>query len=84
VISGRGERERAETTLNFIDANAYAGVPLKTEAEFLDLIGTNVLRVYFLLFTVASTNRFYFPHPPPPSKSGLKLVCNVNIVYGNL
>ncbi len=22
--------------------------------------------------------------PPPPCKSGLKLVCNVNIVYGNL
>ncbi len=22
--------------------------------------------------------------PPPPSKSGLKLVCNVIIVYGNL
>jgi hypothetical protein len=22
--------------------------------------------------------------PLPPSKSGLKLVCNVNIVYGNL
>jgi hypothetical protein len=34
-----------------------------------------------LLFTVNSTNRFY-PHPPW-SKSGLKLVCNVNIGYGN-
>jgi hypothetical protein len=22
--------------------------------------------------------------PPPPDKSGLKLVCNVNSVYGNL
>ncbi len=33
-----------------------------------------------LLFTVTSTNRFY-----PPSKRGLKrLVCYVNIVYGNL
>jgi hypothetical protein len=25
-----------------------------------------------------------FTPPPNPSKSGLKLVCNVNIVYGNL
>jgi hypothetical protein len=24
------------------------------------------------------------PSPPPPSKSSLKLVCNVNIVFGNL
>ncbi len=36
-----------------------------------------------MIFKVTSTN---LPHPtlPPPSKSGLKLVCNVNIVYGNL
>ncbi len=29
---------------------------------------------------------FTLPHPPPPprNKSGLKLVCNVTIVYGNL
>jgi hypothetical protein len=26
----------------------------------------------------------FTPSPPPLSKSGLKLVCNVNIVYGNL
>ncbi len=25
----------------------------------------------------------FTPPPPPPSKSGLKLACNVNIVYGN-
>jgi hypothetical protein len=31
-----------------------------------------------LLFTVTSTNE------SPPSKSGLKLVCNVSIAYGNL
>ncbi len=33
------------------------------------------------LHSVTSTNGFYSPHPPL-SKSGLKLVCNVNIVYG--
>ncbi len=33
-----------------------------------------------MLFTVTSTNGFYSLHPS--SISGLKLVCNVNIVYG--
>ncbi len=46
-------------------------------AEFLDVIGTKVLRV-------TSTTGFYSPHPSPLEKSGLKLGCNVNIVYGNL
>jgi hypothetical protein len=53
------------------------------EAAFLDVIGTKVLRVFSLLFTInCYTNGFN--SPPPCSKSGLKLVCNVNIVYGNL
>jgi hypothetical protein len=51
------------------------------EAEFLDVIGTKEEFSPFL-FTVTSTNRFY--SSPPLSKSGLKLVCNVSIVYGNL
>jgi hypothetical protein len=51
----------------------------KPEAEFLDVIGTKVL-----LFTATSPNRFYSPPPTLLNKSGLKLVCNVNIVYGNL
>ncbi len=41
-------------------------------AEFFDVIGTKVL------FTVISVNGF--PFPSPMSISGLKLVCNVNIV----
>jgi hypothetical protein len=45
------------------------------EAEFLDVIGTKVLRVFLL----ANHN-----HPFIPSKSGLKMVLNENIVYGNL
>jgi hypothetical protein len=53
-------------------------------AEFLDVIGQKSLEFSFLLFTVTSTNVFYSPLPPPQNKSGLKLVCNVNIVYGNL
>jgi hypothetical protein len=36
-----------------------------TEAEFLDVIGTKVLRVAPLLFTITS-NRIYPPGPPPP------------------
>jgi hypothetical protein len=37
-----------------------------------------------LLVTVTSTNGINRPSPPPPSRSGMKLVCNVNIVYVNL
>jgi hypothetical protein len=47
-----------------------------TEAEFLDAHGTKVLGVFLLIIWI-------YP-PPPPSKSGLKLVCKVNNVYGNL
>ncbi len=36
------------------------------------------------LFTVTSPNGFYPTPPPKPRPNGLKLVCNVNIVYGNL
>jgi hypothetical protein len=42
-----------------------------TEAEFLDVIGTKVLRVFLLAIE-------------SPTTSCLKLLCNVNIVYGNL
>jgi hypothetical protein len=52
----------------------YCRVSDCTEAEFLDVF----------LFAVNSTKGFFPPPPPPPSKSCLKLVCNVNIVYGNL
>jgi hypothetical protein len=54
----------------------------KPQAEFLDVIGTKVFRVFLL----ASHNLYkrIYPPPPSPSKSGLKLVCNVNILYGNL
>ncbi len=51
------------------------------------ILGRNwdkVVRVSSLLFKVTSTNGFYSPSPPSLSKSGLKMVCNVNIVYGNL
>ncbi len=34
-----------------------------------------------LLFTVTSTNGRILLPPPPLSKSGLKVVCNVNILY---
>ncbi len=49
----------------------------------MDLIGTKVLRVFLLAFTHSPLLTDFTP-PPPPSKSGLKLVCNVNIVYGNI
>ncbi len=48
-----------------------------TEAKFLDVIGTKVLRVFLLAINSHLS-------PLLLSKSNLKLVCNVNIVYGNL
>jgi hypothetical protein len=53
------------------------------EAQFLDVIGIKVLRVF--LFAIQShLYKWISPPPLPLNKSGLKLVCNVNIVYGNL
>jgi hypothetical protein len=43
------------------------------EAEFMDAIGTKVLRVFLLALLKDCT-------PPPPPRA----VCHVNIVYGNL
>ncbi len=54
---------------------------LLSKAEFLDVIGTKVLSFYLLSIHSHTTVR----HPPHTlSKSGLKSVCNVNTVYGNL
>ncbi len=54
----------------------YECIVMHPEAEFLDVIGTKVLRVFPPCF---SQSRFLFLR----GKGGLKLVCNVNIVYGN-
>ncbi len=57
------------------------------EAEFLDVIWTKVFRVFTLIITVTSSPQLTDFTPPPPEQKcfdGLKLVCNVNIVYGNL
>ncbi len=55
-------------------------ISISSEAEFLDVIVTQVWRVF--LITGTSTNAFYSltPPPPPPSKNGIKLVCNVRSV----
>jgi hypothetical protein len=47
----------------------------------LDVIGTKEFTTLLHVFTVTSTNGYY---SAPPSKSNLKLVCNINIVYGSL
>ncbi len=54
-------------------------ISVNTEAEFLDVIGTNV-------FLLSVHSHFYKRILPLPhlSKSGLKLVCTVNIAYGHL
>jgi hypothetical protein len=55
----------------------------KQEDEFLDIIGTNLLRVFlFAIHSYLLTD--FTPLPLPLSKCGLELVYNVNIVYGNL
>ncbi len=54
------------------------------EAEFLDLIWTKVLRVYLLACLQSPLPTESTLPPPPPTKSGLKLVYNENFVYGNL
>ncbi len=55
---------------------------LYKEAEFLDAIGEKVLRVFLLAIHI---HLYYGFCPTPPwSKSDLKLVCNVNIICGNL
>jgi hypothetical protein len=51
------------------------------EAEFLDVIGTKVLRVFLLDIHSHLHLRILLP---PMSKSGLKLVYNVNIDHRNL
>ncbi len=51
------------------------------EAEFLDVIGTKVLRVFLLDIHSHLCQRILFP---ALSKSGLKLVCNVNSVNRHL
>ncbi len=52
------------------------------KAEFLDVIGTKVSRVFLLAIDSHLYSRILLTHPL--SKSGLKLVCNVNIEHRNL
>ncbi len=60
-------------------------IPLNPEAEFLDGRNWDKKLESFPPCYLQSPllHEFYSP-PPPLSKSGLPLVCNVNIVYGNL
>jgi hypothetical protein len=55
-----------------------------TEAKFSDVIGTKVFRVYLFAIHSHIYLQILLPPPSPCCKCGLKLVCNVNIVYGNL
>jgi hypothetical protein len=53
------------------------------EAEFLDVIGTKVLRVFLLTIHSQLYQLILLP-PPHLEKMGLKLVYNGNSEYGNL
>ncbi len=52
-----------------------------SEAEFLDVTETKVLRVFLLAIRKSPLLTDFAPFPL--SKSGLKLFCYVKIVYGN-
>ncbi len=54
-------------------------VPLSKLSASVRILGRNY-RFSSLIFTVTSTYH-WIPPPAPLSKSSLKLVCNVNIVY---
>jgi hypothetical protein len=55
------------------------------EAEFSDVTGTKVSRVFLLAIHSHPLLKDFPPPPPPfPLEQSLKLVCNLNIVYGNL
>ncbi len=56
----------------------------KPEAEFLDVIGKKNLTRFPPCYSQFPLLTDFTPRPPPLSRSGLKLVCNVNIVYGNI
>ncbi len=66
--------------------NVYTVYPLlllKAEAEFLDVIGTKAFGVFLLAIHSHLYQRILLPPSPSLSKSGWKLVCNVNIVHRN-
>jgi hypothetical protein len=54
-----------------------------TAQKPLDIIGKKVLRVFLLAIHSHLYLQILLPSTPL-SKSGLKLVCNVNIIYENL
>jgi hypothetical protein len=60
----------------------YIVVNFFPEAEFLDVIGTIVLKVFLL--PIHSHLPQWILLPSPLIKSWLKQFCNENIVYGNL
>jgi hypothetical protein len=59
----------------------WQGLYTYTEAEFLYIMETKVfiLAIHCRLYTNGLT-----PPPPPLQENGMKLCCDVNIVYGNL
>ncbi len=64
-------RRNKDYLLTYLLTNSW----IMREAEFLDVIGKKFSRFFPLLTDFT---------PPLPEQSSLKLVCNVNIVYGNL
>ncbi len=62
----------------------YQRIERNLRAEFLVVNGAKVLRVFLLAVHRHLHWRILPPPPPPLSNSGLKLISNVNNVYGDL
>jgi hypothetical protein len=72
-------------TCSVWDGSLFVLIYSCTEAEFWDVLETKVCKSFLLTIHSPPLLTIFIPPPPPSSsKSGLKLVCNVNILYGNL
>jgi hypothetical protein len=68
---GRRRKEDLEMSkvFTFVAVICNKAYTVQTEVEFLDVIGTKVLRVFlFAIYIVTSTNGFYPPPPPREQK----------------
>jgi hypothetical protein len=68
---------------NFIHLSLYSGCQL-TRGRILGRNWVISLKSFPPCCSQSPLLMYFTPPPPPPSKSGLQLVCNVNIVYENL
>ncbi len=79
----RASRERTTWGRCCFSSRLYTCTGHRPEAEFLDVIGTKLLRV-FLLAIHSHLYLLRILSPSPTRASVLKMVYNVNVIYRNL